>query len=363
MLNRHKELNITRPPGFTENPRPPIGDSRLTCLILNTTTLTLSERGGNPYYIKKMLPYIIMTQPIPTIDELYQEYLTQLAPPAMASPSQIKVLSEMYKSNTDIQRLQKYSEILGKPISDYSQLTHQHCKTLFKYHQDHQPLTKTHLKTILPILTKLNWNQISTQLEKPVTDITDLTRIDYDRLIRKNPWFNLSEALDNFQNRPVDHIITSNTVWEYGWQRSPVTRSGKLHYLKFYDWMMLDYDQDKLLDVRQRIEPYLTKDSSLLFYVYQTFRGYHLHLMSATKDHYSYTNMKWMYSLGSDVWYILFTYRNGYRVRLTPKLGENSDTPMYTQVDTWGNGKLDPQCEEYHHIYLNFLHQSKIDSG
>ena len=294
-----------------------------------------------------------------TIDKLYEEYLTQNSQPKSASTAQSKVLSGMYHQYTDDTRLQKYSEILGKQISDYQQLTHQCCKILFKYHRDHQPLTRDGRMVLLTILSRLSWDRISEQVGRKVTQDTDLTRIDFTRLIRKNPWFNLSEALDNFQNRPQDHVITSNPLWEYGCQDSPATTNGKLSYIKFYDWLMLDYDQDQLSDIRDKLDSYLTDDPSLLFYVYETGRGHHLFLMSELRDHFSHETMKWMYRLGCDVWYILFTYRNGYRIRLSHKRGEPTGKPIYKFIDSWGTGKLDQNCDDYHNIYLKHLDTSE----
>ena len=104
------------------------------------------------------------------------------------------------------------------------------------------------------------------------------------------------------------------------------------------------YAVNKLDKLRHLQIPYL-------FRIYQTANGYHVFLISHQVDYYNLSIARLMKHLGCDPWYIAFTFKNGFRVRLNRKI-----TRKEPFVRKWigdycltDNTKLplfpDPQCK------------------
>ena len=305
-------------------------------------------------------------QKLDALYQQFQQYQKNLVKPA--SPAQLELLLKLFGTDSnpdsdtttpDSHPWSHYSMILKCPVSETTQLTHAHCVRLCQYHQQHRHLTRHQRMTLLTYVIGLGWEKISHQLRRPVHRLEQLRLVDYNKLIRKNPQFNLREALDNFQHRPRDRIVTSNLEWEYGWQESPVGHHGHLAYLKFNRWVMLDFDDTSWEQLQQHLQPTVSANPDLLFYIYRSRNGYHAFVMSETRDHLSVATMTWMFQLGCDVWYILFSYRNGFRVRLSPKIYETAGDPLYQFQGSVGTGRVDPECQGYHTVYLNYLDQAE----
>jgi hypothetical protein len=294
------------------------------------------------------------------LDILYQQYQATERGCQLATETQLNKLSELYtplltddnpaSSITDI-----YSKVLRRKLTGLDGLTHQDCGNLFKHYSNLNGINDHQRQYLLSVVAKYSWSGISALLGRSVTNMSTLTKSDFNKIVRKTPEFDLKTALEKFQNRPRDTIITSNTSWEYGWQYSTAGHDQRLRYIKFNDWLMLDYDTPDFDTIKNKLNPLLTSQPDLLFYVYRTRNGYHLLLMSELRDHFDFQTMRWMYQLGCDIWYILFTYRNGYRIRLSPKIHEPKEEEIYEYCGSLGGGTVHPSCHQYHSVYLDYL--------
>ena len=293
------------------------------------------------------------------ISELYTEYRQhcQLGHTTkLLTPKQQELLHRIFPHGDpdDADELWKlYSSILKRQVTSYHEMYHKDCSTLLRYYRNHIPLTSDQMIFLEEgILTRYTWQEISGYVGRPVDQVDQLSQRDFTRIMNHHPEWNLKKSLRKFQFRPKDHVLESNPDWNYGWQQSDIAVDGKLYYLAFYNWMILDYDEMELGEVKKLLAPYLAK---YRFYVYRTTRGYHVHLMSHTMDHFCISTMEWMQRVKCDVWYIMFTYKNGFRVRLSHKIHEDVDQPIYTLVVEWGQAELDPDCVRYHDKFVKMI--------
>lgn len=211
--------------------------------------------------------------------------------------------------------------------------------------------------TLLPFqmleVKKQSLKEISKLLNKEINDYEDLRYRDYKII---------TQSLDKFPLKSNDHPIITNCLYEYGIQhykeiqnKDPIFKDNKMKYLKFYDLMMIDLDGDVDLDlVKEKISKL-----ELTFALYKTYNGYHLFLLSKMCNHYDKTSMDIMKYLGSDEYYRRFVYKNGYKIRLTPKLGR--EEPFVAKfIEIIGDkNKIIPQLKQLLDIHDNYINDSK----
>ena len=68
--------------------------------------------------------------------------------------------------------------------------------------------------------------------------------------------------------------------------------------------------------------------------------------MSRRRNHSELTTAYFMRSLKCDLWYILFSHKNGFKIRLSPKKNR-CEHKLEEFVDMWGWGIPDPSCVWY----------------
>lgn len=234
------------------------------------------------------------------------------------------------------------SDLMGKPISDWSDLSSKDVRILISKLINRKPITPS--QTVM-IQGSFTIDDINTKLrlDPPVSNYSDLNNWHVKRLLATVKKFNL---------RPVDHPLEATIDYEYGYQDSDLCKDNKMYYLKLYDLMMLDYDDidyDHMLNI---LEPYL--DDSC-FRIYETHNGYHVFVMSRTFNYSDPSATRLMKQLQCDDYYVMFCHKNGYKIRLSYKLDRN-ETFLAKYLWTVGNEDLiDPECERLIKIHDKYI--------
>ena len=234
------------------------------------------------------------------------------------------------------------TKLLERPVTSWSDLKYRDINILIAKLINRKPATK---KQIDMITRSYSIDDINTflKIQPPFTDYDQLNHWHIKRLIT---------PIDKFNLRPNDHPIISNIDYEYGYQDSELCLNNRLYYLKLYDLMMIDYDDIDYQEVIKLLRPY---QNYMLFSIYQTFNGYHVFIMSDTYNHNTTLSTKLMTSLGCDKYYIMFCYKNGYKIRLSPKLNRD-ETYIAKYIGDYGNIDLiNPICKDLLNIHNKYL--------
>jgi len=92
----------------------------------------------------------------------------------------------------------------------------------------------------------------------------------------------------------------------------------------------------------------MAPNNDFFFYIYKTYNGYHVFLMSHCFGYYDNDTQNLMKFLGCDQWYIVFSCKNGYKIRLNPKSNRPDNMPETVISDfvmSYGKGKPLPYCK------------------
>lgn len=214
-------------------------------------------------------------------------------------------------------------------------------KDVIRHYQSQSPLTPSQQIKIFSMFS-FNLQDISTELHRDIHDLKDLTYQDFLFLTAKNWVF----------AREIPIICTEK--YEYGIQKSNISPDGRMHYLRFYDLIMIDYDKKSLEDVKYRLSylPYI-------FRLYQTYNGYHAFLTSFLSPYNSERTRLILNIAKGDIKYNSFCIKHGFKVRLSPKI--NRDEPYVARyLETINNTgedliKENDGCLRLLMIYNHFL--------
>ena len=113
---------------------------------------------------------------------------------------------------------------------------------------------------------------------------------------------------------------------------------------------MLDYDGITYEELLEILKPYKNYH---LFRIYETYNGFHVFILSQTYEYKNYLTIEFMKSLKCDLFYILFAYRNGFKIRLNKKIGRNEEY-VIKYLGDYGLGELNEECErliKIHDLY------------
>lgn len=295
---------------------------------------------------------------------------------------------EINNSLIDLKKslLDEYQESNKKYLSDkqkqfiltlYSQISNDEDKQLFKkqieevdtYSKTQVYLLINELKKYVPaatpmiilIMNKFTEDDINKLLKKDTKKDTnykddnkkDLSIISqYDaELILKGP--------EKFVPWIKEHPILSEEEWEFGYQESTLFKDEKMYYLKFYNMMMLDYDNFTLDELLEHLKQY----DKFRFRIYESHGGFHVFIISRIIPYNHILSEQLAKEMLSDIYYNMFSYKTGYKVRLSKKLGRNEkfvskficEIGMEKELEL-GNGKIHPLCRELikiHDLFLN----------
>lgn len=203
------------------------------------------------------------------------------------------------------------------------------------------------IKRVRLYLQPLNLEEVGKLLKRPIHSVQDIKYTDYLNLLFGIGRFTFSR-IKTFKCDSQDIIFYKDYMYESGYEQF-----GKIYYIKFYDLFMLDYDsQDDILE--QRVNLLCKEDPSLSFYLYKTFKGYHLFCVSQRIEHQSYDNILMQDRLHGDPWYANFSYNYGYKIRTSHKESQKIDR-ISTFVKQIGSGQIDPYCLELLKIHDDMI--------
>lgn len=247
------------------------------------------------------------------------------------------LVRQVYNSNNIFLHM---SNLLEKNINSWQDIACNDVKIVISKLMNRKPAS---VKQIEMIKRLYNIERINETFKTNFTDYDQLNHWHIKRLLTTPSKFNL---------RPSDHPIHCESDYEYGYQDSALCPDNRMYYLKFYDLLMLDYDNITYDEVIEKLEDY---EDCMYFRIYQTFNGYHVFLMSQLYPHNSNASSNLMTALGCDNYYVMFCYRNGYKIRLTPKLNRN-ETYVVKYHSNYGNADLlNPGCDDLIKIHDNFF--------
>lgn len=191
-------------------------------------------------------------------------------------------------------------------------------------------------------------DQINTILHKDVI-IEDMTRFELMRVM------NTLQNRHNLCPRVYNHPIISTTEYEYGWQESDKCPDNKMYYIVYYDLLMVDIDGNTVdipsLDI-------IMRQLGLTGRLYKTYNGYHVFITSRHIHHKSQDAKLIMSMLGCDLFYITFSFLNGFKVRLNPKKREDEIIAAEYQCILGSHQEI---VEQENLVELLVLHDKYID--
>jgi len=237
------------------------------------------------------------------------------------------------------------TEVLNRPIEKWEDLISNDVGRIIFVLKGRQKPCKRDMDEIKRLFTIDEINRIFSKQQYPVVlnSYDDLTHGKATLLLNRKKRFN---------NAYMDHPISSNMDHEYGWQESSLCQDWKMYYVKFYDLLMLDYDDLSYDEVIAILEP---MKNSYYFEIHQTHNGYHVFLISRLMNHREAGTTALMVHLKCDHFYVLFCYNNGFKIRLSKKL-DRDETFLSRVVGRYGNeALLNPECQNLLDIFHSFL--------
>jgi hypothetical protein len=287
------------------------------------------------------------------INFLYNNYIQNISPPTDA---QLILLDKLNNTSKSISVQNDQNPPNNTVCSHNKQIptpkSKSHARKQISSLLGNQPITKSQKQLIITI-PKSKLNEI---LKRDVV-IETLRQFDVKKIL------NVLRFSDNFSPKIFNHPIVSTYYYEYGWQESKASPDNQLYYLAFYELLMIDLDNygpmisnsessNNLIDI-ECLDNKL-KSLELTARIYITYNGYHIFITSHFIHHKSDYAWYLMSELNCDVYYMIFSHLNGFRVRLNPKL--RADENIAAQyITTVGLGsELSDLCE-----LLNF-HDSLI---
>ena len=247
---------------------------------------------------------------------------------------------------TDDQIRMYLSEIIRRPIERVEELTLNEVGRVIYILKNRQKPSKSDLERVKQIHSL---DQINDLFSKQKGGYIQIEK--YEDLTHGQVSF-LLDKKKRFKGIYRDHPIKSTMDYEYGWQESPLCEHNKLYYLKFYDLLMLDYDEMTYEEVIAILEPL---KEVYLFEIHQTFNGYHVFIISHLINHKDPIASNLMSALKCDHYYVLFCYNNGFKIRLSKKI-DRDETFLARVVGRYGNqALLNSDCQNLLDILADYL--------
>jgi hypothetical protein len=259
------------------------------------------------------------------------------AQPYCLTPRQKEYLSALTESETPLVVI---SEILQEPITSWNQLKRNQVSTAIYRLLARRKCSILQQQLLQTIFTSLD--EVSGRLNRQIKSWEDLSSRDFKILLRSPERFHLV---------PKDHPVKITTDYEVGWQETELCKDGRMEYLKFYDFMMLDFDGILREELSRRLSQY----PEMIFRIYQTHQGFHVFVMSRRFHHGDWESYQLMTTLGCDRFYILFSFKYGYKIRLSPKK-DREEKFLAKYLETVGDARqADPKCVELMHIHDDYV--------
>jgi hypothetical protein len=279
----------------------------------------------------------------------WQEYQSRDFHISTKQQQLILTLAKKLKSQSitnEIVLFKTLSVYLKREVTAWSDLKADEVSRVVYILRSQQIPTKTDLKIVTEQYPLEVVNEVLSKNrpnDRPITEYTGLNHGQVQLILGYKR---------RFKTQYQDHPLVANADYEYGWQESTLCQDNRMYYLKFYDLMMLDYDNITYEELLEIVQPQLTDH---YFEIHQTFNGYHVFLLSELVNHRDPHSKELMIQLHSDHYYMMFCHVNGYKIRLSRKIGR-AETYISQVVGTVGNPeKLNSDCQRLLRIFHDYL--------
>lgn len=232
--------------------------------------------------------------------------------------------------------------VYNRTITTWQDLTVEDIQILFAHYRNKVTITHSHIKSLQK---KFTIDEINLLLKTNYQNFYQITYSQYYILKSNNVKFNLFSS---------DFPIITNINFELGIQYSKLCPDQKMFYLKFYDLLMIDIDNLNLEQITKICDKY---KNQFKFHIYQSYNGYHVFITSEKIPHDSEKMVKITQALHCDIFYLKFAYKNGYKIRLSPKINRN-ETFISKYICAIGTAVEDPELVELlqkHNYYVKFF--------
>jgi len=210
------------------------------------------------------------------------------------------LLQHSNKNLTDI------SAFLQRQISDINEIHKVEVGLVIKFLRKDIKVNDDQMLMLFNIFGLQEVNFFAKLCGRELQKYTDMTLHEYD-IISKN--------IDKFTLRSVDIPLQSNDHYEHGYQFSKLCPNNTMYYIKFFSFMMLDFDNITYSELIANLDKY----TQFRYAIYQTAKGYHVFIMSHSINYKDINCFKLMINLGSDPYYCYFVRNNGFKIRLNIK--------------------------------------------
>lgn len=253
-----------------------------------------------------------------------------------------KSLIEALSNGNNVNFFEYASNHLKRGVKTYQDLNSKELSNVINSLRYRHPVS---IRQIIQISCKYKLEDINRFFTADFKEYSELKYWHYATLMLSDKKFTL-----DYKDIP----LLSNIDYEYGWQKSDICPDGKFYYLKFYDLMMLDYDNVTYSELIKILEEWKSKYT---FKIYKTFRGYHVYLVSELINHKNAKQL--MEDLKCDYWYLTFAASNGYKIRLSVKL-EREEEYIEKFIGIVGDKPIHPEIKnllDVHGYYLEIANK------
>ncbi len=257
-------------------------------------------------------------------DKLIQEYKDyKIKHNLIITDKQIKYINHLYdlidKKKLSLLESEELIERLGgiKNIKNNKLLEDNEIFGIIQILKKYAPISFHQLLAIRNIYTEDDIKRIlkikeTDEIKSSVSETSKISMKDAELLLG---------GPDKFKPWIKEHPIICEEEWEYGWQESELCENGRLEYLKFYNMMMIDIDNQS----EKEMISLLKKFKTMRFRIYKTFNGYHVFIVSTMINYGDLKVMEITRILKGDLFYVMFAAKTGFKVRLTKKLNRNEE--------------------------------------
>lgn len=194
----------------------------------------------------------------------------------------------------------------------WTHLSNKETRKVFRYVQENSIITDGQKNCLNKIYPNKKLDFYSKFLGRKIPDIETIKYLEF-KVLTKIP--------DRFPLIPLVRPIYVGSNYEYGVQYQELCKNNQMYYIRFYDLMMIDYDNKTLKEVKECLK----KSPEYCYRIYRTPNGFHVFIMSISIPYYDKESYNMMMLLDCDPFYILFSYKYGYSIRLSKKKNREND--------------------------------------
>lgn len=214
-------------------------------------------------------------------------------------------------------------------------------KQAYELIENYNKNTKLDLDEIEHIKKIMTIDEINETLkDNVITDYNELTTGSLKKLLENNINLSFSKILKKYTPVRENIPIIYSKDHEIGISKERKNVNNFIIYFKFYDIMLLDYDNIEYDELIRRLSKY----PKFLYKIYKTFNGYHVFIVSNKIEYNNEIAIDIAKLLECDPWYIVYFKNHGYCIRISFKSGRNEENwhhCTHKYIGMYGNGIID----------------------